>query len=132
MNDLELNQEALRAAQLAEVCGSHTARQIITTYLEALPTRPIWASLGETMDTPLNHLGIDAPTESANEIIRRLKRLRTTTEVMHGGQYHQDRNYCQIHLTTKWGENDLERWLYAQKGIDYVGVFELTLVMEAV
>ena len=74
-------------------------------------------------ESKTNALGIDAYTKDKCKLINRLAALKTTTSVEMGGEYHNDRSLCQIHITTSWTEKELEDWLYKTKGIDYLGVF---------
>jgi hypothetical protein len=72
-----------------------------------------------------NMLGIDVESPNAKAIIRLLKRLKTTVDVVHGGAYRQDAFYSQIHLTTSWTEKQLDDWLYRSKGTrGYIGCYE--------
>ena len=76
-------------------------------------------------------LGIDVFTKDKANIIRKLRRLQTTHEVSDGGMYHEDTNYSQVHLDTDWDEGQLDAWLYQQKGINYVGTWNLGAYEEA-
>ena len=69
--------------------------------------------------------GIDVTTNDAQRLIVRLSRLKSTINVEHGGVYHQEPGYCQVHLTTTWTHSDLDDWLYGTSGIDYVGSYSL-------
>ena len=71
----------------------------------------------------LNTLGIDVRTRDAKELVARLKALSTTVSARMGGQYREDPAYCQVLVTTSLTEQQLDDWLYAGVGIDYVGVF---------
>lgn len=75
------------------------------------------------MANTINTFGIDVYTKDKNNLIRRLKVIKATKQVADGGEYHEDRNYSQVHITTEWDEDKLEHWLWATKGIDYIGVF---------
>lgn len=68
--------------------------------------------------------GIDVPTKGKGKTISRLRKLKTTRDVCDGGEYHQDRNYSQIHIDTTWTEDQLDDWLYHVKDVDYVGTFD--------
>lgn len=71
-------------------------------------------------------LGIDVMTKDANKLIRKLRALKSTFDVCHGGEYHEDRNYSQVHIRTSMDENALDNWLWrVNHGADYVGVFTL-------
>lgn len=72
-------------------------------------------------------LGIDVATKDKSKLIVRLARLKTTTSVVDGGQYSQDRNLSQVHIDTTWTEAELDDWLYSTKGIEYVGTFSREL-----
>jgi hypothetical protein len=80
--------------------------------------------------TQVNYLGIDAPTGATKNIIRILKKLRTTVAVENAGAYREDRNISQIWIDTTWTEQKLDAWLYNTKGIDYVGTFVRTESIE--
>jgi hypothetical protein len=71
----------------------------------------------------MNELIIDIATKDKAKIIARLEKLRTTDTVSDGGEYHQDRTYSIIRLTTSRTETEVEDWLYNMKApVDYVGV----------
>ena len=71
----------------------------------------------------MNDLIIDIATKDKAKIIARLEKLRTTVTVSDGGEYHEDRYYSIIRLTTTRTESEVEDWLYNMKTpIDYVGV----------
>lgn len=69
-------------------------------------------------------LGIDVRTKSMLELVEQLKALPTTISVEFGGEYREDPSYCQVHVITKMTEAQMDDWLYASNGIDYVGVFQ--------
>ena len=71
----------------------------------------------------MKFIGLDCYTKGHKEIMRRLLRLKATITVAFGGEYNEDRHYCQVHIATEWTETELDDWLYRQKGIDYVGTF---------
>jgi hydrogenase maturation factor HypE len=71
----------------------------------------------------INTFGIDVETKAKNNLIRRLKALKATKEVTDGGIYHQAPECSQVHIATEWDEEKLENWLWATKGVDYIGVF---------
>lgn len=77
-------------------------------------------------------LGIDVPTKGKGKTISRLRNLKTTLSVEDGGEYHEDRNYSQIHIDTTWTEDQLDAWLGRAKGVDYVGTFDRGAYEEAV
>lgn len=77
------------------------------------------------MNEQLNNFIIDTYTKGHGVLVSKLKRLKTTEEVSFNGAYHQDKNLCQIKITTSWIEDQLESWLYKTKGIDYIGVAQL-------
>lgn len=70
----------------------------------------------------MNHIGIDVFTRSKSKLLARLRTLPTTIAVHDGGEYREDRNYSQIHLTTTESESEVEDWLY-RTNQDYVGTF---------
>lgn len=74
------------------------------------------------MDT-INTFGIDVETQDRNNLIRRLKRIKATKDVTDGGVYSMDSDYAQVHITTEWDMDKLENWLWATKGVNYIGVF---------
>ena len=71
----------------------------------------------------MNIFGIDTPTKAAKYLIGRLKQLKTTLDVKHGGAYHSALEYSQVIICTSWSAHELDEWLYRTKGIFYVGVF---------
>lgn len=71
----------------------------------------------------VNSFGIDVLSKHATYLINRLKELKTTKFVAHGGGYWEDRNYSQVHLETTWTESELDLWLYAAKGVEAIGIF---------
>jgi hypothetical protein len=74
----------------------------------------------------MNHLGIDAPTKAVYNLVKRLKRLKTTDFVIDGGVYREDRSLSQVLIDTTLSEKELEDWLYKSKGVDFIGTFERT------
>ena len=72
----------------------------------------------------MNHFGIDVYTKDKAKLIARLKRLVSTITATDGGEYREDKNLSQVHLTTNKTEAQLDAWLYKTKGIEYVGIFE--------
>jgi hypothetical protein len=71
----------------------------------------------------MNDLIIDIATRDKAKIIARLAKLKTTGDVADGGEYHMDRYYSVIRLTTTRTETEVEDWLYNMKApVDYVGV----------
>lgn len=72
----------------------------------------------------MNKLGIDAPTKAVPNLVKRLKRLKTTDFVTDGGAYREDRSISQVLIDTAWTEKELDDWLYRTKGVDYIGTFE--------
>jgi len=77
-----------------------------------------------TAATPINLLGIDVRTASANRLMRRLMRLKSVIGVSRPLAYREDPVYSQIHVTTTMTEAELDNWLYTVKhGADYVGTF---------
>ena len=78
----------------------------------------------ERADVPATYsLGIDVRTADSIKLRDRLAHLKSTIEVEYGGQYHEDPTWSQLWLTTTQTEDEVDAWLYAGKGIDYVGVF---------
>lgn len=78
----------------------------------------------ERADVPaIFSLGIDVRTAHVCKLVSRLKRLKSTASAEHGGVYREDLSYSQVHIDTTMTEDELDAWLYAGKGIDYVGVF---------
>lgn len=69
-----------------------------------------------------NSFIIDVDTVDRNNLIRRLKALKTTFSCEDGGVYHEDKFCAQVWLETSWNEDRLEEWLYNAKGISYIGV----------
>jgi hypothetical protein len=75
--------------------------------------------------TDMNYLGIDVPTKSKGAVMRKLARLKPTESVEDGGVYHQDTSIGVVRVTTIWTEEQLDHWLWATKGVDYIGTFKL-------
>jgi hypothetical protein len=73
-------------------------------------------------NTEANSFIIDTCTADKNNLIRRLKALKSTISCEDGGVYHEDKSFSQVWLETNWNEDDVERWLYETKGINYIGV----------
>lgn len=73
-----------------------------------------------------NHLGIDAPIKAVPNLVKRLKRLKTTECVVDGGAYREEMSISQVLIDTTWTEKELEDWLYKSKGVDFIGTFERT------
>ena len=71
-----------------------------------------------------NRFIIDTDTPTKKQVIAALKRLKTTINVVDGGQYQQDRYYSQVWIETLKTETELENWLYNSSipMLDYVGV----------
>lgn len=73
----------------------------------------------------MNRLFIDVPNKAAgNVIFNRLKSLKTTSEVTRPVNYQfcgQTQNECQMLLVTTKTEKEVDDWLYASKGVDYIG-----------
>lgn len=69
-------------------------------------------------------LGIDVRTSDSTELMARLTKLDSTVSVSFGGQYREDPIWAQVHVETTLTEAQLDAWLYAGEGIDYVGVFQ--------
>jgi hypothetical protein len=65
---------------------------------------------------------IDTYTKGHKTLIRKLSALKSTIEVYFNGPYWQDQSLCQVILTTTMSEDQLDHWLWATKGIDYVGI----------
>lgn len=61
---------------------------------------------------------------SAYHTYMALKRLRTTKMIYPPEPYYQDTSLAQIKIETSWTEEQLEKWLYKTKGIDYIGVIQ--------
>jgi len=74
----------------------------------------------------VNFLIIDVETHSASFLILRLRKLKSTVEVLDGGMYHQDKSYSQVHVASEKTEDEMDNWLYSINGVDYVGVVEST------
>lgn len=72
----------------------------------------------------LHRLGIDVETRFKATLISRLRALKSTKQVGDGGEYHWDRNFSQVWLETEMTEDQLDDWLYATKGVNYVGTFK--------
>lgn len=70
-----------------------------------------------------NMLGIDVETKNVATLIRRLRPLGSTRKVKTAGMYHEDQRYSQVYLDTRWTEEELDKWLYATDGIEWIGTF---------
>lgn len=75
------------------------------------------------MASTINSFGIDVDAKEKNNLIRRLARIKATKEVGDGGVYREAPECSQVHITTEWDEDKLDHWLWATKGVDYIGVF---------
>ena len=67
---------------------------------------------------------VDHETHDYKKTLRALNRIKNTTATFHG-EYHQDREYCQLLVETERFKTDseLENWLYKSKSVGcYVGV----------
>lgn len=76
--------------------------------------------------TQVNKFGIDVETKDKKNLIRRLKRLKSTMSVTDGGCYHEDLNYSQVWIETTKESYELDNWLYDTKGVDYVGTWDFS------
>lgn len=74
----------------------------------------------------MNSFLIDVPTRAAYNTLRRLQHLKTTYRAETKGKYVEDASVTQLFIETKWTEDELEQWLYKSKGVDYIGVLEIT------
>jgi hypothetical protein len=72
----------------------------------------------------VNNFGIDVETKDKAKLIRRLRALKTTETAEDGGEYHENRQYSQVWITTSWTPEQLDDWLYRTKGVEYVGIFD--------
>jgi len=64
---------------------------------------------------------IDVKTKGHKRIMAALRALKSTVKVEFGGEYHEDRAYCQIHLESSQSEDEIDNWLW-KRNFDYVGV----------
>lgn len=75
----------------------------------------------------MNMLGIDISTRMADEVVQRLRKLKTTIAVEKQGEYKEDGSWTKLHVDTEWTEDELDDWLYRTKfssnDFDY-GTFE--------
>lgn len=72
----------------------------------------------------ITNLGIDVWTGHRQDLIRRLRQVPGVFSVQSGGVYAQGPEWSQVWVETTLTERELEDWLYTQRGIEYVGVFE--------
>ncbi len=67
---------------------------------------------------------LDAHTSSKTKIINRLRKLKSTVKVIDNGAYKEDVFFSQIYIESRLTEEQLDRWLYEVKGIEYAGLVE--------
>jgi len=67
---------------------------------------------------------LDAHTSSKTKIINRLRKLKSTVRVIDNGAYKEDAFFSQIYIESRLTEEQLDRWLYEVKGIEYAGLVE--------
>lgn len=67
---------------------------------------------------------IDVETKDVNKLMRKLKRLKSTSVVENGGKYWQDTNYTQVWLESTKTVDEVEDWLYKFSNCEYIGVVE--------
>jgi len=65
---------------------------------------------------------IDVSTKAKATLIRRLEKLSWVDVARDGGVYREDPTISQVHVQARCTEGDLDHWLRATKGIDYVDV----------
>lgn len=70
----------------------------------------------------MHRLIIDTTTSSKAELIKRLNAQPFTIKCDDGGAYREDPTLSQIHLVSKITDQEVEDWMYEEKGIDYIGV----------
>jgi hypothetical protein len=65
---------------------------------------------------------IDCYTDTYKVLIEKLLKVEQTKHIDFNGEYRQDKNLCQVIVETEMSEEELEKWLYNEEGIDYIGV----------
>ena len=66
---------------------------------------------------------IDVETYNKKRIISGLRKLKTTIEIEDGGEYHEDRSFSQIWITSTLTEEQLDKILCDRKDMDgFIGV----------
>jgi len=74
--------------------------------------------------TKTHWLGIDVASRDAEQLLRRLNRLKSTHSSKEPCSYHAAPEFSQIRILTEQTEEDLDYWLCSvNHGADYVGVF---------
>ncbi len=58
---------------------------------------------------------IDVETHGAKELIRSLKRLKSTSDILDCGQYRNCTEWTQLRITTSKTESELEDWIFNRK-----------------
>lgn len=77
----------------------------------------------------MNYVGIDVYTISLKYIIRRLRGLKSTLNVIDGGLYHYNPVCSQIWLKTTKTCEQVENWFYNCKDEEFhnfIGTFEVS------
>ena len=69
---------------------------------------------------------IDVETHDVKQLSRRLKRLKSTKEIISTAPYHEDTSYSQLILDSDKTEDAMDDWLYKYSNADYVGVMDIT------
>ena len=76
---------------------------------------------------PIRAFYLDVLTNNAQDVIRTLKRYKTTIDVQYDGPYREDPTYVRIYVTTTLTESALESYLYKHKTFEIVGIIETTI-----
>jgi len=65
---------------------------------------------------------IDVQTCDAKATFRRLEKLKSTVFIRDNGAYCHCNECSQIYIETTMTEEELDHWLWATKGVNYIGV----------
>lgn len=74
------------------------------------------------MQKELHAFIIDVQTRDAKATFRRLEKLKSTDYIRDNGMYCHCNEASQIYIETTMTEEELDHWLLATKGVNYIGV----------
>lgn len=70
---------------------------------------------------------IDVQTCDAKATFRRLEKLKSTEYIRDNGMYCHCNECSQIYIETTMTEEELDHWLWATKGVNYIGVVSVPI-----
>lgn len=70
---------------------------------------------------------IDVQTCDAKATFRRLEKLKSTVFIRDNGAYCHCNECSQIYIETLLTEEELDHWLWATKGVNYIGVVSVPI-----